>query len=99
MCYLFAYDKIQAAYEDREISIGDRSITKNATTESLKALGATINFIDICLKLFEDIYDARCVAYIIAMEFMFNKIPLTVIKALTPKQKVQKIMIEIGGGW
>ena len=34
MCYLFAYDKIQPAYEDDEISIGYKSIIKNATTQA-----------------------------------------------------------------
>ena len=33
------------------------------------------------------------------MKDMFKQIPLTVIKALSPKQKVQKLMTEIGGGW
>ena len=50
-------------------------------------------------KLFEDNYEQRCVAYSTAMKDMFNQIPLTMIKALSPKQKVQKLMIEIGGGW
>ena len=56
-----AQDKIQPAYEYDESSIGDRTIPKNATTKSLKALGDTLNFIDIWLKLFNDNYDARCV--------------------------------------
>ena len=30
---------------------------------------------------------------------MFNQIPQTIKTALTPKQKVQKIMTNIGGGW
>ena len=30
---------------------------------------------------------------------MFKQIPQTIIKALTPKQKVQKLMTDIGGGW
>ena len=59
----------------------------------------TLNFIDIWLKLFEENYDARCVAYITDMKETFKKISLTMIKALTPKQKVQKLMTEIGGGW
>ena len=33
------------------------------------------------------------------MKYMFNKIPQTMIKSLTPKQKVQKLMTDIGGGW
>ena len=67
VCSLVAHDKIQPSYEDDESSTGDRSITKNATTEALKALGATLNFIDIWLKLFEENYEARCVAYITSM--------------------------------
>ena len=47
MCYLVAHDKIQPDDEDDEISIGDRSIPKNATTKSLKSFGATLNFIFI----------------------------------------------------
>ena len=30
---------------------------------------------------------------------MFNQIPQTMSKPLTPKQKVQKLMTDIGGGW
>ena len=30
---------------------------------------------------------------------MFKKIPLTIKKALTPKQKVQKLMTDIRCGW
>ena len=33
------------------------------------------------------------------MKEMFKQIPQTMIKALTPKQKVQKLMTDIGGGW
>ena len=53
----------------------------------------------MCLKLFEENYDARHVTYITAMKEMFKKVPLTMIKALTPKQNVQKLMTDIGGGW
>ena len=74
-------------------------IPKHVTTEALEALGATINFIDNWLKLLEKNYDARHEAYITAMKEMFKKIPLTMIKALTPKQKVQRLMTEVGGGW
>ena len=35
ICSLVAHDKIQPYYEDDEISIGDRPIPKNVTTESL----------------------------------------------------------------
>ena len=57
------------------------------TTESLEALVSTLNFIDIWLKLFDNNYDARRVAYIIAMKRLFKKIPQTIIKSLTPPQK------------
>ena len=68
------------------------------TTEALEALGATFNFIDIWLKLLEENYDARRVAYITATKNMFKQITLTMIKALTPNKKVQKLMTEIGVG-
>ena len=84
--YLVARDKIQPAYEYDESIIGDRSIHKNSTTKSLKALGATLDFIDICIKLFFENYDTRCVAYITAMEETFKQIPQTMSKELTPKQ-------------
>ena len=86
MCSLVAHDKIQPAYEDEEISIGNRLIPKHATTESLEALGATLNFIVKQLKLLVDNYDAICVAYINTMKEIFKQVPLTIIKALTPKK-------------
>ena len=69
------------------------------TIEALEALCATLNFIDIWIKLLEENYDARCVAYITSMKEMFKQITTTMTKPLIPKQKVQKHMIEIGGGW
>ena len=71
----------------------------NWTLQSLNALGATLNFIDIWIKVFVDNYYARCLAYITAMKYVFKKIPQTMIKALTPKEKIQKLMADIGGGW
>ena len=99
MCYLVAHDNMQPNYEDDESSIGDRSIPKDETTKALTALGAILNFIDIWIKLFLDNYNARCDAYVNSMKEMFNKISLTMSKALNPKQKVQKLMTDIGGGW
>ena len=78
-------------------SIGDSSITQNATT-TYKALCATLNFIDIWLKLFDENYDARCVAYTTAMKETFKQIPQTMSKPLTPKQKVQEFVTNIGVG-
>ena len=80
ICSVVSHDKIKPAYEDDENSIGDRSIPKNATVENLKALGDTIKNIDIWLKLFEERYFTRCVAYINAMKDMFKEISLTMIK-------------------
>ena len=68
MCYLVAYDTKLPGYEDDEINIGDMLITKNVTTEALEELGATLNFIDIWLKLLDENYDARHVAYITVMK-------------------------------
>ena len=85
MCYLVAHDILQLYYKDDEISIGDRAIPDNATTKILEALDATVNFIDIWLKFFRNIFNARCDAYINAMKDMFKQIPQTIKIALTPK--------------
>ena len=61
-------------------------------------MDATLTFIDIWLKLFEEKYDNRRVAYITAMKEMFKQITQTTIKALGPKQKDHKTMTDIGGG-
>ena len=71
MCYIVSHDKKQPSYEDEDSSILDRPIPKNATTEALEALGATLNFIDIWIKLFYHDYDVRREAYNIYMENMF----------------------------
>ena len=99
MCSLVAHDKIQPNHEDDEIIIGDRSIHRYETTKSLKSLGATLNFIDAWIKLLPNIYDSRCDAYVNAMKEMFKQIPQTMTNALTPKQKFQKLITDIGGGW
>ena len=51
------------------------------------------------LNFFVKNYDARCEAYINAMKEMFMQIPQIFEIALTPKQKIQKLMTDIGGGW
>ena len=47
----------------------------------------------------EDNYDARRVLYSTAMKEMFKQTPKTMTKPLSPSQKYQIIMTEIGGGW
>ena len=86
MCYLVSHDEILPACKDDESSIGNRLIPKHATTEALESLGATINFIDIWIKLLEENDETRHVAYITAMKYIFKQIPPTIIKALTPKK-------------
>ena len=49
--FLVAHYKRQHAYEDDESSIGDRLIPKRVTTEALSAFCATLNFIEIFIKL------------------------------------------------
>ena len=39
----------------KQLSIGDRLISKNETTESLEALVDTLNFIDVWIKLLKRI--------------------------------------------
>ena len=43
MCTIVTHD-LKTSYEDEESSIGDRPILKNAATEELEALGATLIF-------------------------------------------------------
>ena len=44
-------------------------------------------------------YFARNESYSIAMEEMFKQIPQNVEKALTSREKIPKLMTDIGGGW
>ena len=60
--------------------------------------GATLNIIEIWNKLFNENYDDRRVAYINDMKEMFKKIPTTMTKPLSSRQKFQKLMKEIGVG-
>ena len=48
----------------KAIGIGDILIPKYVTVEVLEALGSTLNFIEIWIKLLDKNYDARCAAYI-----------------------------------
>ena len=61
--------------------------------KTLEALGATINFIDIWLKLLRENFDARYEAYINAMKLMFIQIPQTVEIAITPSLGVSAILV------
>ena len=89
ICSLVAHDKMQPDHEYDERKLGDRSMPKYATLKALTALGATLNFIDIWLKLFRGNFNSRCDAYINAMKSMFKQMPQTIKIALTPKQKFQ----------
>ena len=95
-CYLFAHKK--PAYEDEEISLGVGLIPKNETIEALEALGDTLNFIDIWLKLSEKNYEIRYEVYNKAMKGRLKQVTLTMIKSLSLKQKFHKLMTEIGDG-
>ena len=92
LCSLAAHDKKQHDYEDDEIIIGYRLIPKQVKTESLEALGASPNFIEIWLKLLNNNYDARRVAYSTSMIDMFKQIPTMMNKLLISRQKVKKLM-------
>ena len=67
--------------------------------KTLEALGATFNFIDIWLQLLRKNYCARSESYINAMKEMFMQIPQNIEIALTSKEKIQKLLIDIGGRW
>ena len=69
------------------------------TTEKLEALGASLNFIEIYLKLLDHNNEVRRELNKKSMKEMFKQIPSTMTKPLIPKQKFQKLMTEICGGW
>ena len=70
-------------YEYEEISIVDSPIPKNATTEAVKLLFATLNFIVFRIKLFEQNYEGRCGMYNKDMKNMFQKTPTIKSKPLS----------------
>ena len=97
--FLVARDRMQDNKQDDEISIGDRVIPNDATVKALKSLGATFNFIEIWLHNFCDYYFDRSKYYRVAMVEMFKKIPQNVEKPLTTREKNQKLITDIGGGF
>ena len=99
MCSLVSHDRLQTDYKDDEISIGNRSIPNDATVKELKSLGTTFHFIGIWLQLLRENYFAQSESYSIAIEEMFKQIPQNFEKAITSREKNQKLMKDIGGGW
>ena len=49
-------------------------------------MGASLNFIEIWLKLLEEKYKVRCGIYNKAKKYMFKQIPTKITKALIPKK-------------
>ena len=86
LCSLVAHDKKQSAYEDEEISIGDRILLKNVTTEALEESCATINVIKIWLKLLDQNYEVRCGMYKQSTKEIFKHIHTTMTKPLSKKR-------------
>ena len=99
MCSLVAHDRLQDNEQDDESSLGDREIPKDATVKALNLLGATFNFIDIWIHNFRHNYFDRSESYTAAMVEMFKTIPQNVVKPLTSREKNQKLITDIGGGW
>ena len=99
MCSLVAHDSIQDNEQDDESSPGDIEIPIDATVKALNSLGATFNFIDIWLHNFCRNYFDRSESYTAAMIEMFKTIPPNVGKPLTTREKNQKLITDIGGGW
>ena len=58
------------------------------TTELLKALGTTLNFIEVWLKPLDHNYEVRCGMYNKIMKDMFKQIPTKMTKPLCQKRKV-----------
>ena len=99
MCSLVDHDRLPENKTDDESSIGDREIPNDATVKALKLLDATFNFIDTWLHNFRVKYFARSESYSFAMKEMFKTIPQNVEKPLTLREKNQKLITDIGGGW
>ena len=99
MCSLVAHDRMQDNKQDDESSIGDRVIPNDATVKALKSLGATFNFIDTWLHNFCGKYFVRSESDRLAMNEMFKRIPQNVKNILTSREKNQKLITGIGGGW
>ena len=99
MCSLVAHDRLKENKPDDEISIGDRVIPNDATVKALKSLVATFDFIDTWLHNFCVQYFSQSGSYRLAMKEMFKTIPQNVEKPLTSREKNQKLITDIGGGW
>ena len=99
ICSLVAHDRMQDNKKDDESIIGDKVIPNDATVKALKSLGATFNFIGIWLHNFLENYFAQSESYRVAMVKMFKTIPQNVEKPLTSREKNQKLITDIGGGW
>ena len=99
MCSLVAHDRLQDDSKENESIVGDRAIPNDATVKALKSLGATINFIDIWLHNVCGNYYDRSESYRVSMVEMFKTIPQNVEKPLTTREKNQKLMTDIDGGW
>ena len=87
MCSIISHDKQQPIYVDDEISSEGRPIPKNATTEALESLGATLNCIYFWLKLFHRSYGFGCKMYNEAMKKLFKQIPTMKSKPLSHNKK------------
>ena len=74
MCYIIVHDKQQHLYDYDKSGGGGRPIPKNATTESLEAIGATLNFIGCWLELFHRNCEGRWKMYNEDMKKLFKQI-------------------------
>ena len=99
MCSLVAHDRMQDNKQDDESSIGDIVIPNDATVKALKSLGDTFNFIYIWIYNFCDNYFDQSESYRVTIVKMFKKTPQNVEKPLTTREKNQKLITDIGGGW
>ena len=99
MCSLVAHDRLQENKTYDGSSIGDRVIPNYATVKALKSLGATFNFIDTWLHNFRENYSSQSESYRLDMNDMFKTIPQNVENPTTSREKDQKLIIDIGGGW
>ena len=99
MCSINSQDRQQSTYVDDATSSGSIAIPKSATTEAIKLLVATLNFIDCWLKRFQHKYQETLEIYHNAVIELFKQIPTKKSKPLSQDKKHQFLLTNIGVSW
>ena len=89
MCSIDTHEKQQPWSVDDGSSNGGNEFQSNYTTEALDSLGATFDFIDCWIKLFDWNYISCSNIYIGTMKYLFKKTPVQLTRPLSIKEKYQ----------